>query len=135
MGNEMPEGKKFNGEYAREMAKRSAETRKKNKSVRELMQMMLNSNLTKQQVATMLGQFDGLDDIDVNYKVAIGYEQMKKALKGDTQSAKFVFDYAGEQPADNVNAEVKIPQFNINVTDNKEVEEEFEKYETNTETD
>ena len=117
------------------MGKKSGEARRKNKSVRELMQMMLNSNLTKQQVATMLGQFDGLTEDDVNYKVAIGYEQVKKALKGDTQSAKFVYDYAGEQPIDNMSAEVKIPQFNIQVTDNKDIEEEFEKYETNTETD
>lgn len=128
MGNEMPEGKRFNGEYARKMAKRSAEVRRKNKSVRELMQMMLNSNLTKQQVATMLGQFDGLTEDDVNYKVAIGYEQVKKALKGDTQSAKFVYDYAGEQPVDNVNIETKLPIFNIQVTDNKELEKEFDKY-------
>lgn len=117
------------------MGKKSGEVRRKNKSVRELMQMMLNSNLTKQQVATMLGQFDGLTEDDVNYKVAIGYEQIKKALKGDTQSAKFVYDYAGEQPADNVNVETKLPIFNIQVTDNKDIEEEFEKYETNTETD
>ena len=135
MGNEMPEGKRFNGEYARKMAKRSAEVRKKNKSVRELMQMMLNSNLTKQQVATMLGQFDGLTEDDVNYKVAIGYEQVKKALKGDTQSAKFVYDYAGEQPINETTIETKSPIFNIEVTDNSKLEKKFREYETNTKTD
>lgn len=110
------------------MGKKSGEARRKNKSVRELMQMMLNSNLTKQQVATMLGQFDGLAEDDVNFKVAIGYEQVKKALKGDTQSAKFVYDYAGEQPVAEIKKEIKLPEINFEVKDNKELLEEFEKY-------
>lgn len=55
-------------------------------------------------------------------------KQMEKALKGDINSAKFIVDTTGEKPKENINVETKLPIFNIEVTDNKELEKEFGKY-------
>ena len=76
-----------------------------------------------------------IEDEEISYRTMIFIKQIEEARKGNINSAKFLVETTGEKPKDDIQAEVKIPQFNIQVTDNKDIEEEFEKYETNTETD
>lgn len=108
--------------------KKSAEKRRQNKSVKEIFQKLLTTDLSQQQMQQILKQFPGLEDNEVNYKTAIGIEQIRKALKGDMNAAKFVFDYAGEKPKEEIDADVKIPIFNINEKKTDDMEKEFEKY-------
>ena len=61
-------------------------------------------------------------------------KQLEKAVKGDINSAKFLVDTTGEKPKEEITGEVKLPIFNIEVTDNKDLEKEFEKYEADTKT-
>ena len=70
-----------------------------------------------------------------NGKIALRRYQLQQAEKNATMAIWLGKQYLGQTDKLDTTTEVKIPQFNINVTDNKEVEEEFEKYETNTETD
>ena len=62
-------------------------------------------------------------------------KQIEEARKGNLNSAKYLDEITGEKPSDNVNIETKLPVFNIEVADNKELEKKFGEYETNTETD
>lgn len=115
-------------EIAKKGAQKSIEVRRRNKSVKDIFQKLLTTDLSQQQMQQILRQFPGLENDEINYKTAIGIEQIRKAIKGDMNAAKFVFDYAGEKPKENINVETKLPIFNIEVTDNKELEKEFDKY-------
>lgn len=47
-------------------------------------------------------------------------------------AAKFVFDYAGEKPKEEIATEIQLPITNIEVVDNSELKKKFEEYEANT---
>ena len=135
MANEQnlrPSEYKFTQEDAKKGQQRSAEIRRRNKAVKDIFQKLLNTNLSKPQMQQILKQFPELEDDEINYKTAVGIEQIKKALKGDINAAKFMFDYAGEKPVENIDTEVKLPVTNITVIDNKELKKKFEEYELNT---
>lgn len=95
---------------------------------------LLNCALSEQNKKIITSQYPELEDSEINYRTMILLKQMEKALKGDINSAKFMVDTTGEKPKEDIQAEVKLPVFNIEVTDNKDLEKEFSKYETNTET-
>lgn len=112
--------------------KESGKARRENKSVKDIFQKLLTTDLSQQQTQQILRQFPGLENDEINYKTAIGIEQIRKAIKGDMNAAKFMFDYAGEKPVENIDTEVKLPVTNITVIDNKELKKKFEEYELNT---
>lgn len=114
------------GKMAVEMQKRSVEARKKNKTVKDIFQKLLNSNLSVDKMQNILKQFPGLEDDEINYKTAVGIKQMEKALKGDINSAKFMFDYAGEKPIEETTPETKPPIVKIEVKDNSSIKEVFD---------
>ena len=82
--------------------------------------------LWKDEIMKRLGENDWNEIID----------NLKERAKKNDKSFEVLRDTMGQKPTDNIAIEeTKIPIFNIQVTDNKDIEEEFEKYETNTETD
>ena len=129
--NLIPQNKRAKSEQ-RQIAKMggyaSGESRRRNKAVKDIIQHILNSNLSENETAKLFKQFNGLETDEASYKAALVIKQLEKALKGDTTSFKAILDYGGETPINNVNIETKLPVLNIEVTDNKELEKEFEKY-------
>lgn len=59
---------------------------------------------------------------------------IKRAKKND-KSFEILRDTMGQKPKEEINIETKLPVFNIEITDNSELEKKFEEYETNAETD
>lgn len=59
---------------------------------------------------------------------------IERAKKND-KSFEILRDTMGQKPKEEINIETKLPVFNIQVTDNSELEKKFEEYETNSETD
>ena len=67
-------------------------------------------------------------------KIALRRFQMQQAEKNPTMAIWLGKQYLNQTDKIETNNEIKLPVFNIEVTDNKELEKEFEKYETDTET-
>lgn len=69
-----------------------------------------------------------------NGKIALRRYQLQQAEKNATMAIWLGKQYLGQTDKFEGTGEIKLPVFNINVTDNKDLEKEFSKYETNTET-
>lgn len=86
-------------EEVREMAARggikSGETRRRKKTMRQAMELMLSAKLPEKVVPKAMKEL-GFEDEDMNMQLAITYAQVAKALKGDTRSAEFCRDTVGE---------------------------------------
>ena len=130
--NLIPQAHKLTVEEQSKGGIASGKARRKKATVKEIFQQLLNSDLNEQQKKQLLSQFSELTDESISYKTAIGIKQLDKAVKGDINAAKFMFDYAGEKPVENIDTEVKLPVTNITVIDNKELKKKFEEYELNT---
>ena len=61
-------------------------------------------------------------------------DNLIKRAKDNDKSFEVLRDTMGQKPTEDISIETKLPIFNIEVTDNKDLEKEFSKYETNTET-
>lgn len=59
-------------------------------------------------------------------------DNLVKRAKENDKSFEVLRDTMGQKPKEEVNIETKLPVFNIEVTDNKELEKKFGEYETNT---
>lgn len=86
-------------EKQREMAVqagiKSGEVRRRNKSMKQAMELMLSANLPVEIVPDQLKEL-GFDDGDMNMQLAIVYAQVMKAFAGNTRSAEFCRDTVGE---------------------------------------
>lgn len=128
------------GEYklSKEEAKKgginSGKARREKADFIKVAKALLNCSLSEQNEKVIKNQYKELQDSEVNYRTMILLKQLEKALKGDINSAKLLIDTTGEKPKDSLEIDTKLPVFNIEVTDNSKLEKEFEKYETNTET-
>lgn len=69
-----------------------------------------------------------------NGKIALRRYQLQQAEKNATMAIWLGKQYLGQTDKIESLVEAKLPVFNISVTDNKDLEKEFSKYETNTET-
>lgn len=82
-------------EYASKGGKKSGEVRRQKKKMKETINMLLSLNLPdsegKEQLKSM-----GIDDEDLNVQTAILMQQVKKAMAGNLESAKFVRDVSDE---------------------------------------
>lgn len=125
-------------EEAREIGRKggikSGQVRKQKADFIKVAKALMDCELSDHDKKLVEARFKELVPEEINYRTLILIKQLEKALKGDINSAKYVQDATGEKPKEEVNAEIKLPIFNIEVTDNKDLEKEFSKYETNTET-
>lgn len=85
-------------EHSEDSAKggrKSGEVRRKNKSMKESMKMLLNLNLPESEGKEQL-KILGIENEDLTVQTGILVGQVKKALEGNLDSAKFVRDTSGE---------------------------------------
>ena len=87
-------------EEAKEISKKggikSGEARRRKKTMREAMELMLSAKIPVEGVPEQLKAI-GLTDEDMNVQTAIVYSQVVKAIQyGDTRSAEFYRDTVGE---------------------------------------
>lgn len=115
-------------EFARKGGIASGKARREKADFIKTAKAILDCALSEQNQKIIKSQYPELEDNEINYRTMILLKQMEKALKGDINSAKFIVDTTGEKPKENINVETKLPIFNIEVTDNKELEKEFGKY-------
>lgn len=105
--------RKLTTKEAREIGRkggiRSAEARKEKK-------------LFKEEILKRMGEKDWNDIVD---------KLIERAKKND-KSFEILRDTIGQKPKEEVEHEVKMPVFNIEVTDNKELEKKFLEDETDT---
>lgn len=75
--------------------------------------------LWKDEIMKRLGENDWNEIID----------NLKDRAKKNSKDFEVLRDTMGQKPTDNISLnETKLPIFNIQVTDNKELEKEFDKY-------
>lgn len=74
---------------------KSGEVRRRKKTMRQAMELMLSAKLPEKIVPKALQEL-GFNDDDMNMQLAIVYSQVAKAVKGDTKSAEFCRDTVGE---------------------------------------
>lgn len=115
-------------ELWRKAGRKSGEVRRKKSDFIKVAKALLNCEISNKERKKLEKKFKELSEEDINYRALILVKQLEKAIKGDTVSAKFLIDTTGEKPSDNMSAEPKLPVINIEIVDNKELEEEFEKY-------
>lgn len=109
---------------------KSGEARKKQKHLKQMLQIMLDSKAPPEEKAKLLREFNELESEDITYRALIIYKQMEKALAGDTKAAAFIAKISGEIPKEaEEEREVKLPIFNIEVVDNSHLKEVFYKME------
>ena len=82
-------------EYAKKGGQKSGEVRRQKKAMKDTVKMLLNLNLPESEGKEKLKEL-GIEDEDLTIQTAILTNQVKKALKGNLDSAKFVRDTAGE---------------------------------------
>ena len=85
---------------------KSGEVRRRNKTMRQAMELMLNCKIPVEQVNDTLAKL-GFTEEDMNAQTAIAYTQVIKAIKGDTRSAEFCRDTVGEFIGSDYTAEVE----------------------------
>lgn len=90
--NQSREEAKKNGQKG---GQKSGETRRKNKAMKETMKMLLSLDMPECEGKEELKQL-GLEDEDLTLQTGILINQVKKALAGNLDSAKFVRDTSGE---------------------------------------
>ena len=121
------------GEYklSREEAKKggivSGKARRKKADFIKVAKALLDCDVSEKEKEQIRKTFPIGDD-EISYRTMIIIKQIEEARKGNLNSAKYLDEITGEKPSDNVNIETKLPIFNIQVTDNKELEKEFDKY-------
>lgn len=82
-------------EYAKKGGQKSGETRRKNKAMKETMKMLLSLDMPDCEGKEELKQL-GIKNEDLTLQTGILINQVKKALAGNLDSAKFVRDTSGE---------------------------------------
>lgn len=83
-------------EISRKGGIKSGEARRRKKTMREAMELMLSAKIPVAEIPEQLKEI-GITDEDMNVQTAIAYSQVVKAIKyGDTRSAEFCRDTVGE---------------------------------------
>lgn len=137
MANEQnlrPSEYKLSREEAKRGGIKSGEVRRQKADFIRIAKALMDCNISDNDRKLVEAKFKELVPEEINYRTLVMIKQLEKAIKGDINSAKFIVDTTGEKPKEEITGEIKLPVFNIEVTDNKELEKEFEKYETDTET-
>lgn len=85
----------------------SGKARRQKRAFKEIMLKMLNSNISAEQ-AKKMGMFNLLCSKDMTFNAAVAAQQLIKALKGDTNAAKFVLETSGQKEAEKVESTVSL---------------------------
>ena len=125
--NLIPSEYKLSREEAKKGGINSGIARRKKADFIRVAKALLDCDVSEKEKEQIRKTFP-IGDEEISYRTMIIIKQIEEARKGNLNSAKYLDEITGEKPSDNVNIETKLPIFNIQVTDNKELEKEFEKY-------
>jgi len=125
--NLRPSEYKLSREEAKKGGINSGISRRKKADFIRVAKALLDCDVSEKEKEQIRKNFP-IGDEEISYRTMIIIKQIEEARKGNLNSAKYLDEITGEKPSDNVNIETKLPIFNIQVTDNKELEKEFEKY-------
>lgn len=81
--------------------KASGESRRKQKTMRETMKMLLSKKGLSEEMKALLKD-DGVDLDELTHQVAVGRALIEKAESGDVSAYNAIRDIVGEKPADNL---------------------------------
>jgi len=119
MGKNLKNLKTLSPKEARELGskggKASVKARAKKRKLKEIAQMFLNCKAPEKQKKKIIKKFPELKDMDLTAGDLAIYEQLAKAVKGDSKAFEVVRDTAGEKPSDKID----LPSFDshdINIT-------------------
>lgn len=90
---------------------KSGETKRRKKEMREIVDILFSTPMKsgKMTTAEQIKNFADIKGKNIDIGTAIIIAQINKALKGDTQSATFLRDTAGQKPKENVNVDLDLP--------------------------
>lgn len=125
--NLIPGGHKLTAEELSKGGINSGKARRKKADFIRVAKALLDCDVSEKEKEQIRKTFP-IGDEEISYRTMIIIKQIEEARKGNLNSAKYLDEITGEKPSDNVNIETKLPIFNIQVTDNKELEKEFDKY-------
>lgn len=97
--------------------KKSGEVRRQKKKMKDVMNLMLSLDLTDEKAKQVLKNL-GIQDEDMNIQTAVVFSQVKRAIAGDIDSAKFCRDTAGEFIGAEEEKE-KTQNYTVNIPANK----------------
>lgn len=90
-------------EEVRKIAKKgginSGKTRKKQKNMKEALQLLLSLDVKSPKTRETLKSL-GVDESDMNNEMALMVSMLNKALKGDKGCAEFIRDTSGQRPVE-----------------------------------
>lgn len=91
-------------DMAKKGAKASVEAKKEKKTMREILNMLLELKATEKEAEVFSDLLPGMNKKDITKKMALCARLMQNAIsKGDSRSADFVRDTIGEAPEKNIN--------------------------------
>lgn len=105
--NLIPQAHKLTVEEASRGGKRSAEVRRKRKSMKEQAELLLSLPLKNQKAIKQLEEL-GVDTENTDNQMAMLVIQWNMALKGDLNALKFLRDMVGEKPKEQVSIDGNI---------------------------
>lgn len=112
-----PKGKQFKNMTREELsacgkagAKKSTEVRRRKKAMKETLESMLAMKLHPGRSADVekIGSLSDIKGQNISVEAAMLFAQIQKALKGDTEAAKYLRDTAGQKPADESKLDVSL---------------------------
>lgn len=118
MNEDLPKGRKFNEMTAEERAacgrvggKRSGESRRKKRAMRETLEILLSlpMNAGKKAEIDRIKNFRDIKGKNIDVETALMVQMIQKALKGDTYAAAFIRDTSGQKPQEDVSVNGSIP--------------------------
>lgn len=87
--------------------KKSGETRREKKRMKEYINLLLELDVKSQKTRETLSKL-GIDESDMTNEMAMMASVMNKAMKGDMQAVNFLRDTSGQMPANTINVS-KVP--------------------------
>lgn len=109
--------------------KKSVEVRQEKKKFRELVKELLNLEPTADIKKEFLSKYSEIEPGDITLKAVLIDRQIQKALKGDTRAFICIMETSGEVPNEPEPHEIKPPIINIEVKDNRHLQNLFDMYE------
>lgn len=100
--NENPLPKEELREIYRKGGRNSVKARKRKKTLRETIKMLLEMDVMDDEVKAKIEAM-GQDPEAIDYATAIGFAMMKKASEGNVSAFNTIRDTIGEKPEDTVN--------------------------------
>lgn len=91
-------------EYGRRGGKKSAESRRKRKALKEQLELFLSLPLQNEEAKELLTNL-GVNVEDIDNQMAINLALCQKALKGDTKAYELIRDTIGEKPKEKISVE------------------------------